>query len=102
MTAIDQEELLTDAASVMERTGMTYRQLDHWVRQDYLRPVDANAGSGVARAWSESELQVASLMRRLVAVGFLPMAAAEHARALQALGPPALLVLAGGITLEVS
>lgn len=59
--------------------GLTYRQLDHWVRSGYLHPIQ-HGGSGHARTWPQTELQVADLMRRLVDAGLTAGAAAIAAR----------------------
>lgn len=58
--------------------GVSYRQLDYWCRQGYLR-VPGN-GTGNRRQWSATELQVAERMAKLVKVGFTVPAAAEIAR----------------------
>jgi hypothetical protein len=51
--------------------GITYRQLDHWSRMGYLRPVRLDRGkgegSGSPRTWPPGELQIARLMGRLTA-----------------------------------
>jgi hypothetical protein len=59
--------------------GVTYRQLDFWVRQGYLRP-EHGGGSGVARRWSDEELGVLERMARLVQGGVVPAVAARIAR----------------------
>jgi hypothetical protein len=63
---------------VVAATGITYRQLDFWVRQGYLKPLLASKGSGIPRAFSPSEVDVAVRMARFVAAGVLP-ASANHA-----------------------
>ena len=43
---------------VVERTGLSYRQLDHWVRTRRITPsVVADQGSGSRRRWSESDVE---------------------------------------------
>lgn len=61
--------------------GMSYRQLDYWVRRGYLRPGNADAGSGSTRQWPAEELRVAALMARLVDAGLQPATACVVARA---------------------
>jgi hypothetical protein len=65
--------------------GITYRHLDHWSRQGYLRPGRREAGarqsSGSFRAWTSGELKIAALTGRLVHAGLTPAAAANAARA---------------------
>lgn len=60
--------------------GVTYRQLNWWVRQGYLRPANPHPGSGTRRIWSSDELRVGARMAALVAAGLLPRLAAEAAR----------------------
>ena len=60
--------------------GPTYRQLDHWVRQGYLRP-EGKTGTGNRRSWSTRERRVALIMSRLVAAGLTPQLAVRVARA---------------------
>lgn len=63
------------------RLGITYRQLDYWVRKGYLRPEgEASPGTGIARQWPAAELDIARRMGRLVAAGFPPERAAAFAR----------------------
>lgn len=83
--------------------GVTQRQITHWIRQGYLLPDQPPPGSGRSREWPEREVRVAQLMARLVAGGFAPAAAAEHARTLLRQSRwPARLVLPRGVVIEVS
>jgi hypothetical protein len=66
--------------------GITYRQLDHWTRLGYLRPVQPHwnirsGGTGYARQWPESELAIAASMGRLIRLGLTVEAAHRVARA---------------------
>ena len=67
-----------------EDLGITYRQLDHWSRMGYLRPVrlerGQGGGTGSPRVWPDGELQVARLMGRLTAASIPPSLAAVVAR----------------------
>jgi hypothetical protein len=76
--------------------GLTYRQLDYWIRAGYLLPNDAGAGAGSRRSWSDSERAVAVMMARLVAAGLTLEAAHRVARA------GGRLELAPGVTVEVA
>lgn len=67
---------LTDA---MSRSGATYRQLDYWVRRNYLRPV-GGYGSGNQRLWPVAEVEVAAKMVTLVEAGMTVERAADVAR----------------------
>ena len=59
--------------------GITYRQLDWWVRLGLLKPLHIG-GSGINREWTRAELDVARLMGRLVAAGMKPALAERLAR----------------------
>jgi DNA-binding transcriptional MerR regulator len=69
-----------DIPKVLRRSGISYRQLDYWVRCGYLRPEVAEPGSGRARRWPEEEIEIARTMRRLVDVGLTNAVAADVAR----------------------
>ncbi len=77
---------------VCRRAAITPRQVDHWTRRGWLRPVNAGCGSGYVRDWPESEVQVAITMGRLVRAGV--SAEAAHRVALGGrLGPGIILRL---------
>ena len=63
------------------QVGITYRQLNWWAWQGYLRPDEAHPGSGYSRRWPASEIAVAARMVRLVNAGLTPEAASRAARA---------------------
>ena len=72
---------------ITDELGITYRQLDSWVRRGYLRPERKTVrggkyhdGSGAPRRWPATELEVARRMGRLVAAGLRPERAAGFAR----------------------
>lgn len=65
--------------------GVTYRQLDYWIRQGYLRV--AAEGSGSCRTWPAAEVRVARIMARLVAAGVRPAAAERIARGGKEIAP---------------
>lgn len=73
--------------------GVTYRQLDYWVRKGWVHPDPRpHAASGVTRTWPADEVRVARVMGRLVAAGLSPDAAHTAARA-----PGATAELAPGV-----
>jgi hypothetical protein len=73
---------------VMPRVaGASYRQLDHWVRQGYLRVQQHGPGSGHARQWPDEEVRVAAVMARLTAAGLPPALAERVARGDYEIGP---------------
>ena len=41
---------------IAEAVGVTYRQLDWWVRKGYLVPSDPSTGSGDPRRWTLNDL----------------------------------------------
>jgi hypothetical protein len=65
---------------IVEKTGATYRQLDHWSRAGYLRPLNPQQGSGTPRLFPDGEVAVTRLMVVLVKAGLLPAAAQLVAR----------------------
>ncbi|MGI5288055.1 MerR family transcriptional regulator [Nonomuraea polychroma] len=80
------------------KRGLTYRQLDHWSRRGWLKPAHTG-GTGNVRVWSQDELRIADLMRRLTRAGLTPEAAAVAARAHQE-GRP-LVRLGPGLVLAI-
>jgi hypothetical protein len=70
---------MNSAFAVAKDCGITYRQMDHWVRLGYLQPGEGH-GSGHARQWTRTELGVARDMGLLVKAGLLPAAAHRAAR----------------------
>jgi hypothetical protein len=80
--------------------GITYRQLDHWVRGGYLQPgrnwAGHAKGPGSPRMWPPGELEIARRMGRLTAAGLPPALAARFARELWPGGE-----IAPGIWIEV-
>jgi hypothetical protein len=65
------------SAQVADLAGITYRQLDHWIRSGYLRP----AGRALARCdghdWDTGSIRDAVTLAGLVRLGFTPAAAAR-------------------------
>lgn len=88
---------------VMELSGATYRQLDHWTRKGWVKPT--GQGTGNDRDWSWQEKHVAKLMIRLINGGFQPATAADIARRLVGCAAGATTVtmtLTEGLELQVS
>lgn len=67
---------LLSAALMVEVTGCTYRQLDHWTSHGHITATAKAPGTGSPRAWPESEARAAAAIRRLAALG-LPLAEAS-------------------------
>jgi MerR HTH family regulatory protein len=87
-----------------DELGISYRQLDYWVRRGYLRPERRTArggkyggGQGVSRRWPAAELEIARRMARLTAAGITPERAAVFARESWPSGE-----IAPGITVEIT
>ena len=69
--------------AMAKQIGTTYRVLDYWSRQNYLRPEpdpDGRSGSGVNRKWPESEVPIGAAMVKLVAEGLSVSRSAAIAR----------------------
>lgn len=93
---------------LMEETGVSYRQADHWCANGYVRvewfsraanysvPAVKGMGSGKVRRLSPGEARVFRRMAKLVAAGFPPKTASNIAR----LGDPPWK-LAPGVTLNL-
>lgn len=64
----------------LEAQGLTYRQIDYWTSQGYLRADTSNPGSGTDRTWLDGETHVAHRMLSLIEVGFKPGRAHVMAR----------------------
>lgn len=64
---------LRTSEQVCDIARVTYRQLDYWTRNEWVRPVrERFPGSGNPRYYSEEETQRVVLMGQLVAAGLLP------------------------------
>lgn len=71
---------------MLERAGMTYRQLDWWTRSGYLHAAKNHPGSGTARFYPLEEVHVAALVARLLDAGLSPSGAFLIARELVTTG----------------
>ena len=76
------------SAQVRRQTGLSFKQLDYWTRKGWLRTTWRSrdgrtvgyGGSGIDRRFSQEELDRATMMARLVALGVAPQQAAKVAR----------------------
>lgn len=83
-----------NANDILKRTGVTYRQLDYWVRRGWVTPErPEQVSTGHHRTFSAREFVVIDRMARLVLAGVVPDIAAKVARGDDA----ALLALARAI-----
>jgi hypothetical protein len=89
------------AHEVIRYAGITYRQLDHWTREQHVRCPPT--GSGNFRDYKPKEVAVAWWMARLTEAGVQYLAAARIARSIAYRGRPAgdLVPLPGGFSLSV-
>lgn len=94
LLSLNRDASLTDSPMA---DGLTYRQMDYWVRQGYLRPIDPSPGSGSHRRWPEEERAVARRMIRLVDAGLVPAVAHRVARS-----GSGIAELAPGVRLELA
>jgi hypothetical protein len=60
--------------------GITYRQLDVWIREGLVHPENPEPGCGRQRVFTAPEFAVVRLMGVLVTAGLRPAAAAQVAR----------------------
>lgn len=70
----------TVTSAQMVETGATYRQVDYWSKQGYLRPEELKTGSGKHRRWPRQELDILRVMVQLNQIGLDPGRAAKYAR----------------------
>ena len=61
-----------DTPQVAKRIGVTYRQIDYWVRCGCIRGVTQDPGSGNHREWPAAPIAIADRMARLVQAGMRP------------------------------
>ena len=64
------------AGDVSALAGISYRQLDYWVRKGFLQPAPGPEGSGRPRRWTAGEIELARTMGRLIRAG-LPLETAH-------------------------
>jgi DNA-binding transcriptional MerR regulator len=77
-----QKDLRFSAEEVTELAGVTYRQLDHWIRNNHLTADHLkDLGSGHPRSFSLSDLVEVAVMQALTDVGFRVGVAARLASA---------------------
>lgn len=92
---------LYTTTSLAEKIGVTYRELDYWVREGFVKPtpVDGESrrapGTGKSRIWDERDADVALWFARLVRNGMRPGKVGSTARDLS---EGRAVYLSGGIT----
>jgi DNA-binding transcriptional MerR regulator len=93
-------ELVTDsptltASQVLTASGISYRQLDFWVRAGYLKPSTPARGYGSVRRFPATEAEIAAYALELITAGFTASAALDYARRLVETQAP--ITLAAGL-----
>jgi hypothetical protein len=68
-------EPVAGAAEVAARAGVSYRQLDHWIRQGWVPVPDGTPGKGTPRVFTPEAEAVAVAMGDLVTAGCTASAA---------------------------
>jgi len=64
---------LATSETLRKEAGITARQLDYWIRQNWIRPASQrHPGSGNVRRFSQDETKRVCLMASLVAAGIAP------------------------------
>jgi hypothetical protein len=72
---------MTTAQQIQQAASLTYRQVDNWTKQGYLRVYSgAPTGTGNPRSYPYSELMIAQRMAALIEVGFTTKVAHDLAR----------------------
>ena len=64
----------------LRAVGVTERQVSYWTARGYLRPLDANPGSGRPLEFSDREIRIAQLIVKLTRAGIRTADAAYIAR----------------------
>lgn len=76
--------------ALAKKIGATYRELDYWVREGFIKPtpVDGKSGTtpgtGKARIWDDHDAEVALWFARLVKSGMKPSTVGRIAERLAA------------------
>lgn len=47
----DEDPIFISTQEVAKRAGVTYRQLDYWLRKGWVEPADPSGGTGDPRLW---------------------------------------------------
>lgn len=70
-----------NSLELCRKAGITYRQLDYWVRKGYLGDDRVSKGTGNYRDWSNTDASHAVLMAGLIKGGLAPAWAHQVAAA---------------------
>lgn len=92
---------MTAVHDLAEEFGVSFRQLDYWIRQGYLHTApNEKTGSGYLRQMEDSEVKIAHYMVRLVNAGLTVNTAALCARRFVVEGTRET-TLPGGVVIKV-
>lgn len=89
---------MTGVQTVAEQLGVSYRQLDYWIRAGYVHSLREKTGSGNPRTLDDREIVVVQKMIRLIRAGFTVESAAIAARRM-AFDEVSVTTLPGGVTI---
>lgn len=64
-----------NAPELAQRAGISYRQLDYWIRKGWID--GTNPGTGYVRRFAEEDAARVMMMAKLIAAGLHPARAAE-------------------------
>jgi len=93
---------MTTAPELVDDLGITYRQLDYWERQGFIRALPRTAQrSGHHREFTDTECRIARDIRDLLDAGFTLAAAVEVTRRLRESPFEHTFDLAPGITITI-
>lgn len=85
------------AKDLPRRLGITYRQLDYWIRSGWLETTEAAPGRGHHRYVTPAEVTVATVMAAFVNAGVELLAAHRAARDDGWLAPDVRIMFAGAV-----
>jgi DNA-binding transcriptional MerR regulator len=80
MTATVETEELYSAMEVVQLTGVTYRQLDHWAKSGRLHATVPAFGTGTRRQFSDHDIARVRYVIALIETGFTVDAALQIAQ----------------------
>lgn len=90
---VDDRSLLLSTVEVCRRAGVSYRQLDYWIRCGILTPAREARGSGSARRFTATDLLAVWVAGRLGRMGVPACVKAGAVAAVCALDDPSVEVL---------
>ena len=74
------EREVIGAVELARSTGISYRRIDYWTRQGWLTPTRPGHGSGYARAYDATDVDLLIAVSALTGAGVMPESAFRLAR----------------------